>query len=154
MTNSSDRIKYIIEHIIEYIIEQPILEHLSFRLFLPWEDPIKRANKQFFIKTGGLSVMMQLYSHFLKYDWAHLPVGGKFFESELLSSLWNLADNFPFRHAIVKEGGLEMPLASLLRVPVHGDKLLEDTTASEDTRAVFTLVLHTNIQRSIGLLLR
>ena len=130
----------------------PVLEHLSFELFLPWESSVKRANKQFFIVNGGLGFLVQLHEHFLHYEWCELREPLKLLESDVLSVLWNLSDTFPFRHAIIRLGGLKNCIMSLLRVAVHPDKPLEDTSAPEETRYLFNIVLHSTIQRAIGLL--
>ena len=135
-------------------MDDRVLEFLSFDLFFPWVSPVKRANKQFFIANGGLSVLMELYRITLRHTWVKLPLELKVFELDLLSALWNLSETIPFRHAILKEDGLAMCMKSLVRVEVDGSNQLvvPNLGDDEEDHMITCRLISNTIQRAIGVL--
>lgn len=104
--------------------EQFILD-LGFHLFLPWMKPEKYANKLYFINKNGLDVMMELYSLLLSVPWYQLPMKLQIVQCEMLCALWNLAETFPLRREILKHGGLEKCVRSLVQVRVKPEMFTE-----------------------------
>ena len=127
--------------------EEPVLENVGFEFFLPWETPVKLANKKVFVYHGGLSFNIQLHRHLLSYQWEQLPAPLKLIECQVLLVLWNLCETLPYRQAIYDEGCLSDAVKSLLRVPVLPGQPIIDPTSPDDSSTIIE-----TLQTSIGVL--
>ena len=125
--------------------EQLVLEYLGFDLFLPWDTPVKLANKKVFFTYGGLDLTIQLHKHLLSHQWDLLPRSLQLLESQVLLVLWHLCETIPFKQAVLNEGCLSNSIMSLLRVPIISNQPIVD--APNDNFA-----LCKTIERAIGLL--
>ena len=129
--------------------EEPVLDDVVFDLFLPWETPVKLANKKVFAYHGGLSLTIQLHRHLLSHQWEQLPGPLKLVEGQVLLVLWSLCETLPYRQAIYDEGCLSDAVKSLLRVPVLPGQPIIDPTSPND---IDSYALIEALGRSIGVL--
>lgn len=97
-----------------------ILRTLAFKLFIPWLTPRTYLNKLYFIENGGLDMLMELNSLLSRYSWYDLMEKLQVKKQEILSVLSNLAEGFAFIREIVKRGGLENCVETLLQVSLDG----------------------------------
>ena len=121
--------------------EQLVLEYLVFDLFVPWDIPVKLANKKVFVSYGGLSLTIQLHRHLLSHQWEQLPNYLKLMEGQVLMVQWALCDNASYRQAIYNEGGLKNSIKSLLRVQILPNLPITDTSTPEDNHTLVTTIV-------------
>ena len=127
--------------------EEQVLEDMVKDLFVPWEMPVKLANKKVFVSHGGLNLTIHLHKYLLSHQWEQLPRPLKLMEGQVLLVLWMLSDNVTFRQVIFNEGGLKHCKKSLLRVPILPNQSLIDKSTPNDSSALLETV-----ERAIGLL--
>ena len=119
-----------IEKLIQEGERDDIVNPLSVELFFPWEDTKKLMNKFYFHQEGGLEVLMKIYSILVSKQWGDLGINETFhiyLEFVSSSAVCNYAETFPLRRQIVKLGGLEMCMTTLLRRKLRGDVYYLDT---------------------------
>ena len=127
--------------------EEQVLEDMVNYLFVPWETPVKSANKKLFVFHGGLNLTIQLHKYLLSYQWEQLPELLKLMEGHVLLVLYHLCENLTFRQVIFNEGGLKICKKSLLRVPILPNQPIVDKSAPDDNND-----LCETIKQAIGLL--
>ena len=125
---------------------------LGAELFFPYEKPQKRANKDLFVASGGLTMLLQVYDYLTKCPWRDLPGELRLFELNVMSGLFPLARTFAYREAIVKEGAIKMCQSSLLRVKIQYNQKITDPSAPEDQRHAFEYMLLGSTKLAIALL--
>ena len=133
--------------------EERVLDNVGFELFMPWETPVKLANKKVFVSNGGLNLTIQLHNYLLSHQWDQLPGLLKAIENEVLLVLWHLCETLPFRHAILNGGCLRSSIMSLLRVPILPNQPIIDTSAT-DFQEFYNSILSETIQRALGVISR
>ena len=133
--------------------EERVLDNVGFELFLPWETPVKLANKKVFVSNGGLNLTIQLHNYLLSHQWDQLPGLLKAIENEVLLVLWHLCETLPFRHAILNGGCLRSSIMSLLCVPILPNQPIIDTSAT-DFQEFYNSILSETIQRALGVISR
>ena len=99
--------------------EDNFITRLAFNHFLPWLDPMVSANKAYFIHNNGLQNLLELHSRLLSHEWVVLPLELQVLQIQVLFALWNLAETFQLRRKILKHGGLENCIKSLVQVRIE-----------------------------------
>ena len=112
--------------LVTHAIEFELIENLAFDYFFPWLDPKKYANKLHFVSIGGLDIIMELYSLLQRERWGVCILKMKYLEYGILRVLWNLSETFALRRAIIRLGGLEMCMRSLMRDEVMKGEAIVD----------------------------
>ena len=107
-------------------VREHFMIELSYKHFFPWLSPMKYANKLFFIVNGGLEAIMQLHAQLQRVSWHWLPEKLKDVECTILSTLWNLAESFQIRRAMVHYNALKACTSSMLRVEIKKNAPLTD----------------------------
>lgn len=127
--------------------DEDFISNLALELFLPWMEPEMYANKMYFISNHGLDSLIELHSLLLSHQWNNLPLKLQIKQCEILCALWNLSETFHLRREILKRGGLDKCLQSLVQVRIEplAEKFLEDEPDNLD-------VLCENIKSAIGTL--
>ena len=97
-----------------------IIEDLSEKLFLQWEDKKKLMNKFYFQQEGGLDLLMNVYGILVSEEWGELGINKEFhiyLERKCSQAVCNYMQTFPLdlRCQVVQLGGLEMCKTTLLR---------------------------------------
>lgn len=134
-------------------VSKRMLEYFGTIAFIPWGSPVKQTNKIFFVKNGGLDLMIQLYKILLSQPWSERTLDFKMLEYKLVSTIWNLCESFQVRRYILSQGGLDMCLQSLLCVVVDDEFLIDDKcpTSGYLTRH-HSNIAQDNITCALGLL--
>lgn len=88
---------------------------LAFEYFLPWLNARKHANKCHFIYNDGLKIMTKIYAALHQKPWNKSTRELQYMEWRINSVLWNLCETFDLRRSIVRCGGLNLCINSLLR---------------------------------------
>ena len=120
--------------------EEQVLEDMVNYSFVPWETPVKLANKKVFVSNGGLNLTIQLHKYLLSHQWEQLPRPLKIMEGQVLQVLWALCEIFTFRQVIFNEGGLKNCKMSLLRVPILPNQPIIDKSTPDDNSALLATV--------------
>lgn len=136
--------------LITYGIEFEFIENLAFDYFFPWLDAKKYANKLHFASNGGLEIMMELYSLLQRESWGLCLLKMKYLEYGILRVLWNLSETFALRRAIVRLGGLEMCMRSLMRENVVKGEAIVDRQSPRGANQDWILI--ENIGAALGTL--
>ena len=131
-------------------IEFELIENLAFDYFFPWLDAKKYANKLHFVSNGGLEIMMELYSLLQRESWGLCLLKMKYLEYGILRVLWNLSETFALRRAIVRLGGLEMCMCSLMRETVVKGEAIVDRQSPRGANQDWILI--ENIGAALGTL--
>jgi hypothetical protein len=131
-------------------IEFELIENLAFDYFFPWLDQKKYANKLHFVSNGGLEIMMELYSLLQRESWGLCLLKMKYLEYGILRVLWNLSETFALRRAIVRLGGLEMCMCSLMRENVVKGEAIVDRQSPRGANQDWILI--ENIGAALGTL--
>ncbi len=97
-------------------ISQGMLRRLATEIFQPYESDVKQMNKRFFIHSGGLDLLSQVFSRILDLEWNNCPMLLRHFERDCLRILYHLASTFEVRKLMVEHGCVEICTRSLLRV--------------------------------------
>ena len=116
-----------------------VLEDMVNCLFLPWESPVKSANKKLFVFNGGLDLTIQLHKYLLSYQWEQLPGRLKLMEGQVLWVLWALSEDVTFRQIVFNKGGLQDCKMSLLRVPILPNQPIVDKSTPDDNYILATV---------------
>ena len=132
------------------MVHEQFMIELSFNQFLPWLSPTKYANKLFFVVSGGLEVIMQLHAQLQQVSWDLLPEKLRLVECEIFISLWNLAESFQIRRAMVHYNALKACTSSMLRVKITRNAPLIDVSLPADSH--FKHVLQEIINSTLGTL--
>lgn len=136
--------------LVTYGIEFELIENLAFEYFYPWLDARKYVNKLHFVCNGGLEIMMELYSLLQREPWGQCLLKMKYLEYGILRVLWNLSETFVLRRAIIRLGGLDMCMQSLLRESVIKGEAIVDRQSPRGTNHDWILV--ENIGAALGTL--
>ena len=131
-------------------IEGEYIESLAFDYFFPWLDAKKFANKLHFVRNGGLDIMMELYSLLQRESWGKCLLKMKYLEYGILRVLWNLSETFPLRRAIVRLGGLDMCMQSLMRETLVKGEAIVDRQSPKGANQDWILI--ENIGAALGTL--
>lgn len=131
-------------------IEQEYIESLAFDYFFPWLDDKKYANKLHFINNGGLDIMMELYSLLQRETWGKCLLKMKYLEYGLLRVLWNLSETFALRRAIIRLGGLDLCMQSLMRETIMKGEAIVDKQSPKGANQDWVLI--ENIGAALGTL--
>ncbi len=98
------------------VMSQGMLERLATEIFQPYESNVKQMNKRFFIHSGGLDLLSQVFSRILVLEWNNCHMLLRHFERDCLQILYHLASTFEVRKLMVEHGCVEICTRSLLRV--------------------------------------
>ena len=131
-------------------IEAEYIENLAFNYFFPWLDAKKYANKLHFVSNGGLDIMMELYALLQREPWGRCQLKMKYLEYGILRVLWNLSETFALRRAIVRLGGLEMCMQSLMREMIVKGEAIVDRQSPKGANQDWILI--ENIGAALGTL--
>ena len=121
--------------------EDEVLEDMANSLFLPWDPPVKSANRSVFVAYGGLSLTIQLHKYLLSHQWVQLPDYLKLMEGQVLFVQCALCDNATYRQAMYNEGGFNNSIKSLLRVQILPNLPITDTSTPEDNYTLVTTIM-------------
>ena len=93
------------------------LDALYMDMFYPWKNMKKYVNKLYFHQKGGLEVLMKTYNLLVSNEWGDLGIEDHLLvlEHNCAGALTNYAESFALSRQIVKLGGLETFLKSLLK---------------------------------------
>ena len=139
------------EDLIKLGIRDELIENLAFKYLFPWLDSKKYANKLYFVQIGGLDVTMDIYSLLHRHPWDQCMLHLKYVEYGLLRVLWNLSETFQLRRLIMKHGGLQLCMKSLLRQKLQERESIQDKTAV-DFHQENSWILVETIGAALGLL--
>lgn len=106
--------------------EDNFMTRLAFDYSLPWLEPRVSANKVYFIQKEGLEKLLELHSCLVSCQWHALPIELQLLQGQILMVIWNLAETFQLRREILKRGGLEKCIQSLVQVRIVPELLEED----------------------------
>ena len=98
-------------------------------LFSPWEDKRKLTNCVYFQQEGGLDALMKIYGVLVNFEWGDIGLSKDlhcFLEHVCSFVLFSYAQTFPLRRQVVKLGGLEMRMKTLMRRKLRGCKDVPD----------------------------
>ena len=98
---------------------QTYLEDLAYVHFYPWLNPRRYANKSHFVSTGGLKVMVEVYAALHQQPWSKRLHELQHMEGAIISAMWNLCETVELRRSIVRCGGLDLCMKSLLRLKLE-----------------------------------
>ena len=98
--------------------EENFVTRLAFDYSLPWLEPRVSANKVYFIQKEGLERLLELHTCLISCQWNALPIELQLLQGQILMALWNLAETFQLRREILKRGGLEKCIQSLVQVRI------------------------------------
>lgn len=133
-------------------MREEFIENMAFKYLFPWLDAKKYANKLYFVYSGGLGVVMDIYAAVHCHPWDKCLLKLKYLEYGILRILWNLSETFELRRLILQHNnGLSLCIKSLLRQKVEEGKAIEDTTMME-SHQTNSWVLVENIGAALGLL--
>lgn len=139
------------EELIKLGIRDELIESLAFKYLFPWLDSKKYANKLYFVQLGGLDVTMEIYALLHRHSWDQCMLHLKYVEYGLLRVLWNLSETFQLRRLIMKHGGLQLCMKSLLRQKLEKRESIQDNTAV-DFHQENSWILVETIGAALGLL--
>ena len=93
------------------------LDALYMDMFYPWKNMKKYVNKLHFRQEGGLDVLMKVYDLLVSKEWGDIGIDDHLLnlEDHCAGALTNYAATFTLSRQIIKLGGLEMCLKSLLK---------------------------------------
>ena len=97
---------------------------LILQLFSPWEDERTYVNKLHFHHEGGLDVLMKVYGLLVSKEWGGLGVHSElhlYMECLCSQAVTGYMQTFPLCRQVIKVGGLEICLKTLLRKKVGGN---------------------------------
>ena len=121
-------------------IQLELIEDLAYKYFFPWLDKRKYVNKLHFVYSGGVDVIMEVYSTILTKPWEECLPKIKYIEYGILRVLWNLSETFPLRRLILRHGGLKLCMQSLLRKRLMEGARIEDAESPEYREQSWILV--------------
>ena len=102
--------------LIEFGTDESLLEDLTYKFFIPWQNARTHANHLYFVQCGGLQALMDVYASLHHNSWSNSLISQKNLEVNILAVLWNLAETFELRRLIISHNsGLKMCMASFLR---------------------------------------
>lgn len=126
--------------LVTHAIEFEHIENLAFNYFFPWLDAKKYANKLHFVNNGGLEIIMELYSLLQRESWGVCILKMKYLEYGILRVLWNLSESFALRRAIIRLGGLDMCMRSLMRDEVIKGEVIIDRLSPKGANQDWILI--------------
>ena len=129
--------------LLTHAIEFELIENLAFDYFFPWLDAKKYANKLHFVSNGGLDIMMEVYSLLQRESWGMCQLKLKYLEYGILRVLWNLSETFALRREIIRLGGLEMCMRSLMREDVVKGEAIIDRQSPKGANQDWILIENT-----------
>ena len=111
------------------------LDALFMRMFYPWKNMKKYVNKLYFHQKGGLEVLIKIYNLLVSNEWGDLGIDDHLLDLEhhCVGALTNYVESFALSRQVMKLGGLETFLKSLLRKKLGrngSDELVPDTTTA------------------------
>lgn len=108
------------------------LANLGYRLFLPWLDVRKYANKLYFVSKDGLVLINKSLRILLDMPRESISRELQKVEGVLLVLLWNITEDAHIRRAVVRAGGLESCIKALvIKKVVPSEKVVYDFFSSE-----------------------
>lgn len=118
-----DNMKY--HNMANFVQAEMNLSSLGYRLFLPWLDVRKYANKLYFVSKDGLVLVNKSLSILLDLPQASLTSSLQRIEGLLLVIMWNITEDAHIRRAVVRAGGLDTCVKALLIKKVVPTEALE-----------------------------
>ena len=111
------------------------LDALYMGMFYPWKNMKKYVNKLYFHQKGGLEVLIKTYNLLVSNEWGDLGIDDHLLDLEhhCVGSLTNYVASFALSCQVMKLGGLETFLKSLLKKKLGrngSDELVPDTTTA------------------------
>ena len=97
-------------------------QDLCLHLFYPWKEKRTYVNKLHFHHKGGLDVLMKVYGLLVEKSWGGLGINSDFhlyLECLCSQAVANYTQTFALRRQVLKLGGLEMCIKTLLRRQVR-----------------------------------
>ena len=124
-----------VEHITIVGETDGTLDALYMDMFYPWKSMKKYVNKLYFHQKEGLEVLIKIYNLLVSNEWDHLGIEDHLLnlEHNCAGALTNYAESFTLSRQIMKLGGLEAFLKSLLKKKLGrngNDKVAPRTTAA------------------------
>ena len=112
-----------IQKVIDLILEgdgDGSVEALTRSLFFPYGNKTKLMNKFHFQQEHGLDLLMKLYGILVRKEWSDSGIDTEsrviiFLEHICCDAIWGCIETFSLRRQVVKLGGLEMLMTTLLR---------------------------------------
>lgn len=115
--------------------KEHLLYTLSFDLFLPWFDPLKIANKFYFISKNGLILIRSVVDIVLNVPPTEMPLRLFSMIELLLNCFWNMTEPGMdiIDHTIVQCGAVQSCTKALLQLPVYSSTSIEAITFNRKT---------------------
>ena len=103
-------------------VQGGLLQSLHKGLFALSE--VKEMNMLYFLYTGGVELLLKIYSLLVKQEWSTCLRFLKYFELSIINALYYLCIKFDLRNILIKQGCTELCIQSLLRLKIpRGVKL-------------------------------
>ena len=102
---------------------------LCVTLFGTWGDKKELVTRVYFQQEGGLDLLMEVYGILVIKEWGHLGIKKAihiYLENMCCRAIWNYSEAFSHRRQIVKMGGMEMFIKTLLKRRLRVDKGIPD----------------------------
>jgi hypothetical protein len=111
------------------------LDALFMGMFYPMKNMKKYVNKLYFHQEGGLEVLIKTYNLLVSNEWGDLGIDDCLLDLEhhCVGALTNYIESFPLSRQVMKLGGLENFLKSLLRNKLGrngNDEIIPNTTTA------------------------
>jgi hypothetical protein len=91
------------------------IQRMAFDQFLPWKNAGTLANRHYFHQEGGLDLYFDIF-RYVKKERIQVDLDEMLnLEIVCLELLWNFSETGPDRQLVMRYGGLEMVLESLVR---------------------------------------
>lgn len=134
--------------LIYYGYDEELVDDLAYKYLFPWLDPKKYTNRLYFVQSGGLEAMMDVYAALHQNTWKDTVLLLKYLENGIIRVLWNLSETFQLRRQIMSHrDGLGMCMKSLLRQDLEERKAIIDEVNPNESD-----VLMDTIEGALGLL--
>ena len=100
---------------------------LTRSLFFPYGDKTKLMNKFYFQQECGMDVLLKIYDILVRKEWSDPELDTesqiiRYLEHTCCDAIWGYLETFSLRRQVVKLGGLEMSMKTLLRRRLLGDE--------------------------------
>ena len=111
--------------------DSDLVEALSATLFVPWGDKEKLMNCFYFQQEGGVNVLTKIYGILVGIEWENLGIDSEDhiynnMEVVCCRSIFNYGHTNALLREVVKLGGLEMCMKTLLRRQLRGEECHPD----------------------------
>lgn len=91
------------------------LNEIASQSLKPWNKAETEGNRAFLMREGALDIVFEIYALLLQLPWEDRGKLLQNMESSCLFFLWNLSETLQIRQLVVRKGGFNMMLKSLMR---------------------------------------